>query len=1172
MLNFRKLKQDFSSTIIKNGKELYENSMVVSAKIISMGTETVKISGKVLGNFNNAYECEIEIGRLESEVLDSNCDCPYNYDCQHLTAMLFYLHDHFDKIVVEYSKEANFKEEDNIDDEGKKQLIETFKQSEGKQQKLDGKNFQREVLEEYNQASKIFWSSPFFLPKEQIVEDRAELAIVFDLQPQQSLNYNNAIEFHLALRLPNRSKPLHIPNIREFLEPIRYQEPLYLGGKRFFFSPRSFNEEGSELLCIIIDHVRYKHSNPDENDYNPRIAEIGNDAFGSILSQAHNWITMPSTTSECSSSPPTPHIPMPYIYDKNLENPLRFSPSPVGLHFELQLFQIPAQKILLKPLIALNNHTKIAPEEAHLFECANPGIIYKNTYYPFQQHIKRMHLQNLPTIRDMTIPEPLFGTFVENALPELQRFAKVSNLKLLNKFITIPFAGPLEARCDINYINNELEASLCFIYDNIEIHASQMHLTNKDITSFVTEHGILARDLAEERDIINNLFQDFTFEQKDGVYVTKSDKKVVEFMTEIIPRNQYRIEFHCPENLLEQFIYDDTSFTLSLTESEHINSYTINLDIQGDLSGVRIEQLWECLSSNKTYINLTRPRKQGKNNTGAEIPHTPQKILVLDLEKLRPIIELFDEIGIKRLGPIKQEHPLWSLVTIDPSHVETLPIDFTITDTLIEMREQMLGIKPITVSKIPKQINAVLRNYQKEGIHWLERLRNMHLNGILADDMGLGKTLQAIVAITQKKRDCPGSLSLVICPTSLTYNWKEEFSKFNKDIRAVVIDGTPEQRKKIMTQSKDYDVVITSYGLLQKDIEEYKKINFSYAILDEAQHIKNPETRNAKSVKMISADHRLILTGTPIENSIEELWSLFDFLMPGLFGSHNRFVERYLRQATPSDKKNTKLETLRKKVSPFMIRRMKKDVLSDLPPISEIVYHCQLSDTQRELYNSYANSAREELCKLVDKDGFRKVQIHILATLTRLKQICCHPAIFAKENVEKGDSAKYDMLFELFGSLIEGNHKTVVFSQYTRMLNIIKEDLKQRGIRFAYLDGSTKNRLDVVNKFNDDKTIPIFLVSLKAGGSGLNLVGADTVIHYDMWWNPAVENQATDRVHRIGQKNMVSSYKLVTLGTIEEKIVQLQNSKKELVKQIVSSDDETIAKLTWKEVLGLLQT
>ncbi|CRH48356.1 SNF2 family helicase [Chlamydia trachomatis] len=239
--------------------------------------------------------------------------------------------------------------------------------------------------------------------------------------------------------------------------------------------------------------------------------------------------------------------------------------------------------------------------------------------------------------------------------------------------------------------------------------------------------------------------------------------------------------------------------------------------------------------------------------------------------------------------------------------------------------------------------------------------------------------------------------------------------------------------------------------------------------------------------------------------------------------------------------------------------------------MSEILYHCHLTESQRELYQSYAASARQELSRLVKQEGFERIHIHVLATLTRLKQICCHPAIFAKDTPEPGDSAKYDMLMDLLSSLVDSGHKTVVFSQYTKMLGIIRQDLEAKGIPFVYLDGSTKNRLEIVQQFNEDPGLLVFLVSLKAGGTGLNLVGADTVIHYDMWWNPAVENQATDRVHRIGQSRSVSSYKLVTLNTIEEKILSLQNRKKGLVKKVINSDDEVVSKLTWEEVLELLQ-
>ncbi len=682
----------------------------------------------------------------------------------------------------------------------------------------------------------------------------------------------------------------------------------------------------------------------------------------------------------------------------------------------------------------------------------------------------------------------------------------------------------------------------------------------------MTEQGILARNLVEERQIIDDLFQDFLFNPETCVYVSKSEKKIVEFMTDVIPRNQHRVTFNCPQNLLDQFIYDQTKFSLKLSHTARIDVYEIELCVDGALRGVRLDQLWECMGAKRSFIELDSPKSKAKKSTeGNKIP----KILVLDLERLNGVIQLFDEMGIEVMENHKLERPLWSLANIDASQFEGLPVEFSMTDKLMEIRKQMLGEQLLTFSEVPADIKATLRCYQQEGVRWLERLRMMFLNGILADDMGLGKTLQAIVALTQymKKKPCH---ALIVCPTSLLYNWKEEFAKFNPKLKVTVVDGIPSNRKKLIEQLENFDVMITSYTLLQKDIEHYKLTHFSYVILDEAQHIKNRGTRNAKSVKMVQAEHRLILSGTPIENSLDELWSLFDFLMPSFLGTYDRFVEKYIRVSGKEQIKN--LEYLRKKVSPFILRRMKADVLDDLPPVSELVYHCQLSDVQQELYRSYAQSARDELVKLVQRDGFDRVQIHVLATLTRLKQICCHPAIFAKEKAESGDSAKYEMLLELLQTLVEGKHKTVIFSQYTRMLQIMREDFEARGIRFAYLDGSSKNRLEVVKQFNEDAEIPVFLVSLKAGGTGLNLVGADTVIHYDMWWNPAVESQATDRVHRMGQKNSVSAYKLITLGTIEEKIAEMQKKKKGLVKKVVSCDDEAIAKLTWEDVLELLKT
>jgi SNF2 family DNA or RNA helicase len=1155
MINFRKLKQDFSPAILKEGKVLQTNHKILAAKIIRFDPESIRCTGKVLGNFDNTYETEIEIDRFESQAIHTNCDCPSRYDCVHLAALIFHLEDKIDALIIEYSKEEDIAKNEQFDQEEKQKILEEIKEAKEKEVIKQDARYQKQLLQEYVAAAEILSRSSFFLPQRSSELTSAELSILFN--PQTIVEKKNRIEFQLSCRLPQRSKPLLIPNLKHFLDAVRYEEPIFLGGKSLHFSKKSFDERGSLLIQLILDHVRFPELMT--GDRAQRTGQLDLEVFGLLLAKMHESALLAGRSYGFQEEEEMPIVPG--LFLGSLETPLRYSPVPAHFRFCMEYIEPPAAKLLLRSHVVLSQHV-LSIEEVILFTCAQPGMLYQDTYYRFAPTIKRIHLLHLANLHDLTIPEPLFGSFVENALPQLRHYAEVANVEVIEQFVTLPYVGSLDVRCKLSYLDGELEAALFFYYDGHEVPMVGAKLGFEDIKPFVTQQGIVARNLVEERKILEDLFSEFTFNPQTETYFSKTEKKIVEFMTSTIPRNQGRVQFECPQNLLDQFIYDETTFRLSLDASQSVGYYEIDLKVEGALRGVKLEVLWECIGAKRSYLEIDATRQGSKNQRFA-------KILVLDLERITRLVQLFDELGIKKLDDRQEQKPLWNLVTIDSKTFEGLPVTFTMSPKLLQIRAQMLGETILVNSPVPKEINAALRPYQLEGVHWLERLRMMFLNGILADDMGLGKTVQAIVAITQHHRQHPNSHSLIVCPTSLLYNWKEEIHKFNPRLTVLIIDGVPSNRKKLLTRIPEVDIAITSYTLLQKDIEIYNKHLFAYAILDEAQHIKNRGTRNAKSVKMIQATHRLILTGTPIENSLEELWSLMDFLMPGFLSSFDRFIEKYIR----ADKAHVQnIEYLRRKVSPFILRRMKTDVLKDLPPVSEIVYHCQLSDVQQELYQSYAESALGELTKLVERDGFDKVQIHVLATLTRLKQICCHPAIFAKEKAEPGDSAKYDMLMELLQTLIEGGHKTVIFSQYTRMLQIMREDLEQRDFPHCYLDGSSKNRLEIIKQFNEDPKIPVFLVSLKAGGTGLNLTGADTVIHYDMWWNPAVENQATDRVHRLGQRNSVSAYKLITLGSIEEKIVEMQKRKKGLVKKVVSCDDEAIAKLTWEDVLELLQT
>lgn len=1161
MLNLRKLKQDFSSNVLKEGKQIFDEDKVISAKIVHLDPAVLRVNAKILGQYNNTYESEIEIDRSDCETIDSDCDCPYHYDCQHLAALLYYLEANLDAIVVEYSKENDLEqlsETIELDEAEKEKLLEVVKEAEAKEGQRRDEQYQKELLQEYIHSSKVLSRSPFFLPVCEKQVDRAELAMICNLSKEHK---KPIVELQLALRLPFRSKPLHIPVAREFIDGIRYQEEVIIGGKQYLFSLKSFDEDYQEITRMLIDYARF--ADKGAGDKSQRLVGMELKAFGHILSRAFD-IEYKKLQCQHGSFQDQSQFVLPCIYVESLETPLLFCHKPAQFKLGVEYIDPPASKILLNPSLHVEEE-QIALEDVTFFESATPGMLYQNVYYRFDHNISRLHLLHIKEMREVTIPEPLFGTFVENSLPVLNQFCIVENGNITEKFVTLPYVEKMQAICDLSFLDGELEADLKFQYGRHLVPACVQKMQQEDLNSFITESGIVARNLVEEQQLIDGVFQDFVFNESQGFFVAKSEKKIIEFMTDTIPRYKEQITFNCPQNLLDQFIYDESSFSIALTHTGRMDSYELELKVEGKLQGIKLDRIWECVLSKRAFLELEGAEigKKKTKSTKAKLP----KILVLDLNKIGKIVQLFDELRIQKLSNHKIECPLWTLANIDASNFTELPVAFSMTEQLQEIRKQMLGEKPFDFTPIPKVIKATLRNYQADGVQWLERLRLMYLSGVLADDMGLGKTLQAIVAVSQAHQE--GDISLVVCPTSLLYNWYEEIIKFNPKLKVIVIDGVPNQRKKLIKNIKKYDVIVTSYSLLQKDIEMYQPTLFKYSILDEAQHIKNRGTRNAKSVKMINAEHRLILSGTPIENSLDELWSLFDYLMPGFLSSYDRFVEKYIR--VPKEEQSSNLEYLKKKVAPFIMRRMKEDVLDDLPPVSEITYRCHLTDFQEELYKSYAASARDELTKLVERDGFDKVQIHVLATLTRLKQICCHPAIFAKELPQDGDSAKYEMLIELVQNLIEGNHKTVIFSQYTKMLQIMRGDFEKMGIRFCYLDGSTKNRLDIVKQFNEDSKISLFLVSLKAGGTGLNLVGADTVIHYDMWWNPAVENQATDRVHRIGQNRSVSVYKLVTMSTIEEKIVEMQKRKQGLVKKVVSCDEEAISKLTWEDVLELLQ-
>lgn len=473
---------------------------------------------------------------------------------------------------------------------------------------------------------------------------------------------------------------------------------------------------------------------------------------------------------------------------------------------------------------------------------------------------------------------------------------------------------------------------------------------------------------------------------------------------------------------------------------------------------------------------------------------------------------------------------------------------------------------------IPEKMDNILRDYQKIGFRWLKVIDSYHFGGILADDMGLGKTLQVISIILDyiEQNNENRKTTIVVSPSSLVLNWKNEVAKFAPDLKCEVIKGNADERKSLISDINNYDIVITSYDLLKRDINEYLKqnYNFRYLIADEAQYMKNSNTQNAKAIKKISADTRFALTGTPIENSLAELWSIFDFVMPGYLFSYKKFKTLY-ESPIIKEQDGESMKKLKMLIEPFILRRNKKDVLTELPEKTITVINNQMEDEQEMIYLSYLSKIKQDVAQAIDINGFEKSQIKILAGLTRLRQICCHPGLFLEDY--KGKSSKLNQCMELIDDAIESNHKILLFSGYTSMFGIIEKKLEMRNIKFFELTGNTKidERIRLVDEFNSNPDIKVFLISLKAGGTGLNLTGADMVIHYDPWWNQSAENQATDRAYRIGQKNNVQVYKLITSNSIEEKIYELQEKKASLIDNMLDTKTSFINKLSKDEIMNL---
>lgn len=618
------------------------------------------------------------------------------------------------------------------------------------------------------------------------------------------------------------------------------------------------------------------------------------------------------------------------------------------------------------------------------------------------------------------------------------------------------------------------------------------------------------------------------------------------------------------EMKIANFLYLDLSSLNKIARiylSEKLKSLQVRKmsRIQSNL-GYDVDMLSICFD-NLNYSNeeLYRIMQAIKKKTKF-VRLNKNTILELDEKFAMELQNMVEEFNLneKKLAE-KQLMPLYQSLKLIGGTTELTKIEMD--DKLKSILEEIAHYKDANY-QIPEIFNGIMRSYQIDAFKWMKTLIKYNFSGILADDMGLGKTLEVISVIASDEKSMP---SIIVCPKSLAYNWKNEFIKWGLDEIATVISGNASEREYIIKRidSNEKKIYITSYDSLRNDLILYKKKKFRFNILDEAQYIKNNQTLKAKSVKELSSELRFVLTGTPIENSIVDLWSIFDFLMPNYLSNYTNFKRKYEREVNSSQ--NSELtHLLVKKITPFILRRTKNEVLHDLPEKIETIQYAQMLDEQRKVYESQVLKTREMLLEDSSK-------IQILAALTRLRQLCVDPSLFV-EGYTSG-SAKVELAMEIIKDCIATNHKILVFSQFTSIFDILIDIFRVEKIDYYMITGKTNasERVELATKFNHPQNkVSVFLISLKAGGTGLNLVGADTVLHLDPWWNISAENQATDRAHRIGQKNIVRVIKLVCENSIEQKVIELQERKKQVIDNVIANNDENITKLSSLDLQFLL--
>ncbi|QUL53937.1 DEAD/DEAH box helicase [Paenibacillus tritici] len=919
----------------------------------------------------------------------------------------------------------------------------------------------------------------------------------------------------LGIELKVGPKRLYIvPRIRVFLEHVHRGEPFEFT-RHFTYDPdqHSFSKEDNAVLQKLIDMMlNEKIYHNTLNPYAPHGSHPGNER---LLPVAPFFWESLFPALEAAPAVRLQH-------GQHLHDTLSLSDEPLPLSFQFDQAQEEGYRLDvqgLEQLTVLENYGLVLSE----------GKLLK---LPAQEcgrlsELKRMLNNNR---RDaITIAPEQMEPFMEAVIPGLKKLGRVSIADAIAGRIV---QAQLHARLYLDRVRDRLLAGLEFQYGGIVINPleEKAHERSSEV--------ILMRDGEAERRILDLMAHE-SFARTESGYIMRDEDGEFDFLHHTIPLLEPLLQVYATTAVKGRVLTDHAAPKVSLSWNEK----TDWLDFKFAMEGIAEKDITLVLKA------LQEKRKYYRLPDGALLP--------LDTAEFQEIIALMNELGLRGsdIHSTELSLPLVRALHLQTGNVqgENIQIGRSFRRLLANMSSPENLDFPV-----PESLAPVLRDYQQYGFQWMKTLAHYRFGGILADDMGLGKTLQSIAFLLSELADIrqSGIPALIVAPASLLYNWQNELKRFAPEIQAVIADGNAGERSRTLRNAAGHDVIITSYPLLRRDVEEYAKRSFHTLILDEAQMIKNHETMTAQAVKLLQARYRFALTGTPVENALEDLWSIFGVVFPGLFPGKKAFHD-------------LPRETVARRARPFLLRRLKSDVLKELPDKIESLQASELLPEQKKLYVAYLARLRKEALKHLDSDSFGNGRIKVLAGLTRLRQLCCHPALFVDGYT--GGSGKFEQLLEIIGECRSSGKRMLIFSQFTQMLGMISREMALLGIPHFYLDGQTpaSQRVELCSRFNEGER-DLFLISLKAGGTGLNLTGADTVILYDLWWNPAVEQQAADRAHRIGQKKVVQVIRLVAQGTVEDKMYELQQKKKNLIDEVIQPGQEALSSLSEHDIREIL--